>query len=424
MSRVVVVGGGAAGMLAAITSAGERVPTVLLEKTGRLGLKLQISGGGRCNVTNDQDEVRALIKMLPGNGAFLANALRAYPKRRLLELLDRRGVPTKVEPPYGKVFPVSDRSTDVLQALSDEMRDLGVEVVLNAAVRALQQDGGRVAGVETADGRIFPAGAVIVCTGGKTLPRSGSTGDGYDLARAAGHTVTELFPSLVPLRVDGVTELAGVALRDVEGTVLVEGRVADRPFRGDVLFRHSGLTGPVILQLSRAAADGLRRGRSVEVRLDLQPGRDDAAVDADLRARMSARPGAQIGTVLHEYLPKAAVPHLLRAAELDASARVAEFPRESRRRLVRTLKAWRFPVAGWHSFDVAEVTAGGVDVREVDPKTFESKRVAGLYWAGEVLDVDGYVGGYNLQAAWSSGYLAGLAAARRVRGGTASGGGP
>lgn len=415
--RVVVVGGGAAGMMAAITSATAGAPTVLLEKTDRLGLKVQISGGGRCNVVNDEDDPRVLARMIPGNGAFLLNALRAFPKRRMLDLLARHGVRTYVEPPYGKVFPVSNRSTDILDALRAEMAAQHVDVVLNAAVQSLCHDHDRVTGVLTADGRRFEAAAVVVCTGGKSMPRSGSTGDGYALARSVGHTVTELFPSLVPLNVAGVAALAGIALRDVEGSVWIAGEKHDRSFRGDLLFRHSGLTGPIILQLSRAAADGLRRHCPVEIAIDLAPGQDEAHVDAGLLERVKSRPGVQLATILQEVLPKAAVPHLTAAAGVSATQRVSELSRDVRRRLVRVMKDWRFPVTGWHSFDVAEVTAGGVDVAEVDGKTFASRKIAGLYWAGEVLDVDGYVGGYNFQIAWSTGYLAGLAAARAAMGG-------
>lgn len=411
-ARVLVAGGGAAGMIAAIAAASEGAKVTLLEKTGRLGLKLQISGGGRCNVTNDEGDPRRLARMYPGNGRFLLNALHAFTKEDFLALLRRRGVETKVEPPYGKVFPRSDRSTDILDALQAEMRDLGVEVRLNAPATGVVVERGRVAAVRVGANEVLACEAAVFCVGGKSMPKSGSSGDGYAIAREVGHTVTELFPSLVPLVVEGCRALAGVALRDVEGVVFVDGKQVDGPFRGDALFTHIGLSGPIVLQLSRAASEGLHRRASVEVRIAIRPGRSSEEVDADLRALLAARPAAQVATVLAEWMPKAAVERFLADAGVDPSRTSSQLPREERRRLVEALCAWRFPVTGWQSFEIAEVTAGGVDVREVDPKTFESRIVRGLFWAGEVLDIDGYVGGYNLQAAWSTGWCAGKGAAR------------
>ncbi len=409
--QVVVAGGGAAGMMAAIAAAGEGAHVVLLEKTSRLGLKLQISGGGRCNVTNDESDPRRLVRMYPGGGQYLLNAFHAYGKEDLLDLLRRRGVETVIEPPYGKVFPASDKSTDILEALQAEMRDLGVDVRLNARVSGVDVQDGRVVAART-ESYGFPCRAAILCVGGKSMPKSGSSGDGYTIARAVGHTVTDLFPSLVPLKVEGVGGLAGIALRDVEGIVLVDGKKADGPFRGDMLFTHSGLSGPVILQLSRAACEALRRGATAEIRIAVRPGATADAIDSDLRQRFAARSAAQLATVISELMPKAAAALFLSNAGVAADRPVSQLTRDERRRLVEGLLSWRFAVTGWLSFDIAEVTAGGVDLKEVDPKTFESRIVKGLFWAGEVLDVDGYVGGYNLQAAWSTGWVAGKGAAR------------
>ena len=234
------------------------------------------------------------------------------------------------------------------------------------------------------------------------------------MARAVGHRVVETFPSLVPLRVKGTAAYSGVALRDVEGTVLVDGRVGDRRFRGDVLFTHFGLSGPIILQLSRAAADGLRQHLPVEISLNLAPDLSAKALDEALLGRLQESPRATVATIFHDAMPRSVVPAFLAAAGIDGSKRTSEVSRGERQRLVETQRAWRFPVTGWHSMDAAEVTAGGVDVKEVDPRTFGSRLVPGLYWAGEVLDVDGYVGGYNLQAAWSTGWVAGCSAAKYV----------
>lgn len=412
--RVIVVGGGAAGMMAAIAAAEAGARVVLLEKTGRLGFKIQISGGGRCNVTNDLDDPRELVKMYPGNGKFLFDALRRYSKADVLELLGRHGVRTKVEPPYQKVFPLSDRSKDVIKALETELAERGVDVRLETPIRSLQVQDGRVTGVVTTAGQVIAGSAVVVAVGGQSLPRSGSTGDGFVMAREVGHRVVEPFPSLVPLRVPGTRELAGVALKDVEGTVLVEGAIADRRWRGDMLFTHFGLSGPVILQLSRAAALGLHEHKAVELRIDLMPDRSPAELDALLLERVQEAPRAQLASLLRDDMPRSVVGPFLQRAGLDARKKVSELSRGDRQRLAEALRGWRFEVTGWHSFDAAEVTAGGVDVREVDPRTFASRLVSGLYWAGEVLDVDGYVGGFNFQAAWSSGHAAGVAAARAV----------
>ncbi|MBC7543691.1 MAG: NAD(P)/FAD-dependent oxidoreductase [Candidatus Sericytochromatia bacterium] len=412
---VVVAGGGAAGMMAAIAAAESGAPVTLLEKTGRLGFKIRISGGGRCNITNALSEPNALITMYPGHGRFLRDALRQYPPAKILDLLHRHGVATKVEAPYDKIFPVSDQSQDVIAALEAEMRQLGVVVRLNTAVRGIHLPDDRAAGFRLADGGLSHAGAVVLCTGGKSLPRSGSTGDGYPMVEALGHQVTPLFPSLVPLKVAGLQSLAGVALRNVEGSVWVGGKQADRPWRGDLLFTHTGLSGPIVLQLSRAAAAAVDAGQQAQIRINLLPDLDQAAVDQMLQAVWQDRGRQQLSSVLHDWLPKSVVPVFLALAELPGDRKIAELGRPARLTLLQRLRGWPFDVTGWQSFDIAEVTAGGVALTEVNAKTMASKIVAGLYFAGEILDVDGYVGGYNFQAAWSTGHVAGKQAAAYVK---------
>jgi predicted Rossmann fold flavoprotein len=415
MLPVVVAGGGAAGMMAAIAAAHAGARVVLLEKTGRLGFKIRISGGGRCNVTNALTEPKALSGMFPGNGAFLLPSLRAYRPERFLDLLHRRGVATKVEPPYNKIFPVSDKSTDVIAALEAEMADLGVQVRLNSPVAGIHVVEGRAAGFILADGTIVEASAIVLCTGGKSLPRSGSTGDGYPMVEAVGHHVTTLFPSLVPLKVAGLQSLAGVALRDVEGSVWVEGKLADRTWRGDMLFTHTGLSGPIVLQLSRAAAEAVQARKKAEIRINLRPDQSVSALDQELQRLWQERGRQQLSTILQDFLPKSVVPVFLEQSQLPGDRKLAELGKAVRKTLLQWLTAWPFPVTGWQSFDIAEVTAGGVALDEVDAKTMASHKLPGLFFAGEILDVDGYVGGYNLQAAWSTGWVAGTQAAVAAR---------
>ncbi len=412
---VLVIGAGAAGMMAAASAARAGASVVLLEKTARPGFKIGISGGGRCNVTTALDDPGEILAMMPGNGRFLRDALSAHPPDEILALLARHGVNTRVETESRKRFPVSDRSQDVILALLAELREAGVEVRLQTPVAGLHVEDGRCRGVILTDGRILEARAVILCVGGKSLPRSGSTGDGYAMLERVGHTVTSLFPSLVPLRTDGTRELAGVALRDVEGRARVGGQMAGKSFRGDMLFTHTGLSGPIVLQLSRAIAAGLSAGESAGLVLDLMPDLPRDRVLADLTSRVADAGKAQVASLLRSDLPRAVVPVLLAAAGLDPARKAAELGKKALGKLADLLKGWEFPVTGWHSFEVAEVTAGGVTLKEVDPRTFASRLVPGLYFAGEILDLDGFVGGFNFQIAWSSGAMAGEAAADYVR---------
>lgn len=413
--EVAVVGGGAAGMLAALESARAGARTILLEKTSRLGTKLRISGGGRCNITNALDDLKAWERMFPGNGAFLRHALRAYPPAAFLDLMHEEGVPTHVEPPYGKVFPASGKSGDILDALMRAMRRAGVTIRTDAPVRdVLTGEDGAVCGLLLDGGRQLAAGAVIWCTGGRSFPKSGSTGDGYPVLRRLGHTIAPTYPSLVPLRVSGTTEHAGVALRGIRGRARVPGQGEPMPWEGDVLWTHFGLSGPIVLQLSRALAEGWVRGTAGRLELDLVPDRSAEQLDQSFRQLVTSAGGRTARSLVPDLVPRALVPEVLASAEVPAERRLAEMTRAERQRLVSTFKGWAFAPSGWHSFEAAEVTAGGVVVAEVNPRTMASRKVNGLYLAGEVLDVDGFVGGYNLQAAWSTGAAAGRAAAARA----------
>ncbi|MEB3300004.1 MAG: aminoacetone oxidase family FAD-binding enzyme [Candidatus Sericytochromatia bacterium] len=414
---VTVVGGGAAGMLAALEAARAGARTLLLEKTVKLGTKIRISGGGRCNVTNALDDLRAWERMFPGNGPFLRHALRSYPPRAFLDLLHGEGVPTRVEAPYGKIFPDSGKSGDVIDALVRAMRRAGVTLATETPARDILRDGaGSVRGLGLDGGAVLPTRSVVWCTGGRSFPKSGSTGDGYPILRRLGHTVVPTFPSLVPLRLSGTAPHAGVALRGIRGRVRLAGQAGPVPWDGDVLWTHFGLSGPVVLQLSRALAASWVQGETTgDLLFDLLPGESQEDVLKRLLGTMAREGGRTVRSLVPETVPRALVTDLLDAAGVPGDRRLAELGRQERRRLAETFKGWAFRPEGWHSFEAAEVTAGGVDVREVDPKTMASRRVPGLYLAGEILDVDGYVGGYNLQAAWSTGFLAGRAAAVHAR---------
>ena len=399
-------------MMAALAAAEAGAAVVLLEKTRRLGAKVRLAGGGRCNVTTSRTAWRDLLAMYPAGGIFLKPALRRFSPTHLRERLAREGVPTRVEAGTGKVFPASDRAEDVVAALSRALAAAGVTVRLQTAVAGLETASGRVRGVHLGDGTLEPADAVIVATGGKTWPRTGSTGDGYAWAATVGHRVTPLFPSLVPLRTPHVRPLAGVAVPDVSARVWVGDRPQGEPWREALLFTHAGLSGPVVLQASRAAAAALAAGGSaVRLRVNFVPERGPADLDRALQDSWQSNSRQELATSLQAWGPRALLRWLLAQAGLDGHQRVAEVGRPVRQRVVRMLSDWAFPITGWQDFALGEVTAGGVALDEIDPDTLGSRLVAGLFWAGEVLDVDGYVGGYNLQAAWSTGWLAGKAAA-------------
>lgn len=409
---VVVVGAGAAGLMAAIAAARAGAPTLLLEKTKRIGYKILISGHGRCNLTNAERDVRQLVANYPGGGKFLYGVFSQFDNQDFVRFVEELGLPTKTDP-RGRVYPASDRSLDVVEAFQRELERLGVRLRLEApGERILTQDG-RVTGIALTSGEVVEAGALVVTVGGQSFPNTGSTGDGYRMARESGHALVEPFPSLVPLRSPGLGELAGLSLRDVEVTAVVDGKPqASR--RADLMLAHFGLTGPAVLHLSRTASLALSRGQRVEVWLDLVPDLSREELDAQLIRAWERSPRTFLANALKEILPERLVPFFLARAEVRGDRPVAEVPRKDRNRLVERMKRWAFPIPSVLSKEVAEVTAGGLDLKELDPKSMASRKVVGLFWAGEVLDVDGYIGGYNFQSAWSTGWVAGSHAARHL----------
>lgn len=412
MKKVIVVGGGAAGLMAAASAAEHGTAVTLLEKMPAPGRKLLITGKGRCNVTNVAD-VKTIIENIPGNGTFLYSALNAFSNRDLMAWLEERGVPLKAER-GGRVFPVSDQARDVVAAFVRALGALGVAVVTGQAVKAISLADGRVSGAVTADGREWPADAVILAAGGASYPGTGSSGDGYRIAAALGHTVNPLRPSLVPLEVaeDWVTDLQGLALKNVAVTAVAGGKTLGEEF-GELLFTHFGLSGPVILSLSNPVAAALRRdpGDEVLIVINLKPALSAETLDKRLQRDFAKFARKQFKNSLGDLLPASLTAVITDLSHIDPDKPVHQVTKEERARLAALLQNFTFTVTGTRPLAEAIVTAGGVRTKEINPATMASRLIPGLYFAGEVIDVDGYTGGFNLQAAFSTGYVAGRAAA-------------
>lgn len=394
-------------MMAAAAAAECGGSVLLLEKMPRVGRKMMITGKGRCNVTS-ADEIPDIIKNIVGNGRFLNSSLRAFDNVDVMAFFERLGVPLKTER-GNRVFPVSDRALDVVDAIVRHLHDQKVEIRTNAAVTELIIEDGRVCGVRLADGTQIEAAAVILATGGASYPATGSTGDGYALARAAGHTVTEIFPALVPLVTSDawVKDVQGLSLRNVRATLYHAGR-KEQDFFGEMLFTHFGVTGPIILQLSRRASELLAAGQEeLELRLNLKPALTHEKLRERVERDFATYERKQLRNAMIDLLPKRLIDPVLNAADLSPERSAQQVSAKERERLVHTLQALALRVTGTRPIAEAIVTAGGVATREIDPRTMESKIVKHLYFVGELVDVDAYTGGYNLQAAFSMGHAAG-----------------
>ncbi len=409
MSEIIVIGGGAAGMMAAITAARQGAGVTLLEPNERLGKKLNITGKGRCNVTNDCDQ-ETLMANIPGNGRFLYSALTRFTPQDAMAFFEALGVPLKVER-GNRVFPVSDRSFDISGALERELRRLRVRILRERAAEITAEDG-RVTGVQT-DRQHHPTDAVVLATGGVSYPGTGSTGDGYAMAAALGHTIVPPRGSLVPLE-SGDADCAamqGLSLRNVEATVLNgKNKPVFREF-GEMLFTHFGVSGPLML----SASAHLRRWDKEQYRLsiDLKPALDQQKMDSRILRDIGENPNRDMSNILSGLVHRSMVPVLLRRLALPEGEKANSLTKEQRRALVQELKHFTVSLTGPRPVAEAIVTAGGVKVGDVVPGTMASKLAEGLYFAGEILDVDAYTGGFNLQIAWATGYLAGLSAAEQ-----------
>lgn len=398
MANVIIIGGGAAGMMAAGTAVREGHDVTVLEHSRKTLLKLGITGKGRCNLTNDCD-VRALVANTPHGGKFLYGAFSRTTAQDVMELFTSLGVPLKTER-GGRVFPVSDRAFDVVDAL--RRYAAGAKIVFAEAKGLCVQDGA-VRGVETSAG-VLATEHVILAAGGRSYPATGSDGSGYAMARAVGHTVMEPEPSLVPFRAEQATcaPLAGLTLKNVALTLSCGGK-AIYAEQGEMLFTHTGISGPLVL----SASVHLRgTGRRCEVSLDLKPALDDAALDARLLREIEAAPNVNFSSLVPKLLPKAMTRAVCDRSGIAPGQKVNVLTRVQRTALVRTLKAFSLGEVAKCGFDEAIVTAGGVSTAEIDPKTMRSKLVSGLSFAGEVIDVDAYTGGFNLQIAWATGRAA------------------
>ena len=408
-SKVIVVGGGPAGLMAAGTAAAGGTRVVLLERMDRVGLKLGLTGKGRCNLTN----LLPVRQMLPHYGAaarFLRPSLGGFCNRTLIAFFEELGVPTVVER-GGRVFPQATNAPGVARALRRWVRGTGVRIVTGARVERILVEKSRVIGAWAGDD-FYRGDCVILATGGMSYPRTGSTGDGFRLAAELGHSVVPLRPALVPLQVPAehwARDLAGLALKNVRVQALAAGRDLGNEF-GEMLFTHTGVSGPIVLTLSRVVVDALRAGLPVELSIDLKPALDVRKLDRRLLRELDAAGRRQIGGLLKNLLPRRLVSVCLAAIGIPFDRRADQCTREERRRLLGWLKAVPVEISEPGPAEEAIVTAGGVSLKEVEPKSMASRLVRGLYFAGEILDIDADTGGYNLQAAFSTGRQAGQAA--------------
>ena len=410
MTKIAIIGAGAAGLLAGITAAQCGAEVTIYEKMRQPGKKMLITGKGRCNITN-ACEIPDFVKNLPGNGRFLNSALHRFTNDDIVFLLESNGLPTKVER-GGRIFPVSDKAKDVVDTLVKIFTENGGKLQTDTKVIDIISREGKVTGVKTING-VYPCDCIILAAGGASYPGTGSDGGGAKLAAKLGHTIIPLNPSLVPLESDYpyVDALQGLSLRNVQATLTASGEKIGNEF-GEMLFTHFGVSGPIILSLSNLAAEALSAGKDVELHIDLKPALSEEKLDARIQRDFTQYSRKQLANGMKDLLPQRLIPVVCDMAYLDEDKFVNQISREERHRLLNTLKDFCVPITATRPIAEAIVTAGGVSVKEINPKTMESKLISGLYFAGEVMDVDGYTGGFNLQAAFSSGHAAGEAAAQ------------
>ena len=398
---VIIIGGGPAGMFAAITAAKQGRSVLLLERNDRLGKKLLITGKGRCNVTNNCDSAE-ILQNIPRNGRFLYSAMTEFPPKRIMDFFEAAGCPLKTER-GNRVFPVSDRAQSVLDALQKEMRHCGVSVK-TARVKSIQTENGAVSAV-VLQNEVIETNSVILATGGVSYPTTGSTGDGYLMAKALGHTVVEPQGSLVPLETAGsdCPDMQGLALRNVAVKLLnAKNKVLFKDF-GELLFTHFGVSGPTVLSASCHL-----KGEGCRLIIDLKPALDEAKLNDRILRDLEMYQNRAMENALTDLLPRSMIPVVLRRLEIDPQMQANSLTKQKRRALIELLKAFPVDITGKRPVSEAIITSGGIKTSEIDPKTMESKLVPGLYFAGEIIDCDAYTGGFNLQIAWATAYAAGV----------------
>ncbi len=413
---VVIIGGGPAGLMAAVGAGRQGASVLLLEKGQKLGRKLVISGGGRCNVTN-RKSFAALVEHIPANGRFLFSALHAFGSEEIIQLFEGLGIRLKEED-HGRMFPVTDRAAQVAAGLIAHIRNLGVQIRLASPVRRLQLEGDRCTGLVLANGEVITARAVVVAVGGRSVPQTGSTGDGYPWATAAGHTITPLYPAEVPLTSTAPWirdhTLQGLSLRDVGLTLRDPNGKRLTVQRGDMVITHFGLSGPAALRVGHhVSVAHLRLGAvPLDLRIDLHPDRSLDALAAAVTAQVQREPRRLVQNTLPPLAPERMLPLVLTQAGVMPDTTGAHLSAGHAQAIATLLKAFPVSISGTRSLSEAFVTGGGVSIKEIDPRTMASRCRRGLYFAGEVMDVHGHTGGYNITVAFSTGYVAGMSAAQ------------
>lgn len=413
MRNTVIIGGGPAGLMAAISSAKNGDKVTIIEKMNSCGKKLLITGKGRCNITNNA-QMDKFMENTPTNPKFLYGVFNNFTNKDMIELLENEGVKTKVERGE-RVFPVSDRAQDVLEALLHILKKQNVQILTNTTAKRIITDGEKNAlGVELDNGKEIKADKIILATGGKSYPVTGSTGDGYKLAKDLGHTITKIEPSLVPLTShdEVCKELQGLSLRNVAIQLQICDKVVYKDF-GEMLFTHFGVSGPIVLSASsylvktKNIEQILKEGK-VELEIDLKPALSEEKLDARILRDFEEQKNKQFKNSLDKLLPQKLIPVIIEKTNINESKKINEITKQERQKLVNELKHFKISINGTRPIEEAIATSGGINIKEINPKTMESKLIKGLYFAGEIIDVDCLTGGYNLQVAWSTGYTAGI----------------
>ena len=405
--KVIVIGGGPAGMMAAISASKSNNEVILFEKMRSVGRKLSITGKGRCNITNAID-MSEFMNNIPGNSKFLFSAFNELSNEDVISFFNNIGVETKIER-GGRVFPKSDKAMEVVDKLKKEMDKCKIKVIVNSGVKDIVVEDSRVKGVIT--DKFYEADKVILATGGKSYPSTGSTGEGYELAKKLGHTITPLKPSLVPIETYEGKELQGLSLKNVQISIKDGEKQIYSDF-GEMLFTHFGVSGPIILSSSAHLLrvkniEEKMKNKNIKLYIDLKPALSDEKLEQRLMRDFEKNKRKQFKNCLSELLPAKMIPYIVKLSKIDETKQIDQLTKEERKVLINLLKNLTFTLKGFRPIDEAIVTAGGVSIKEINSKTMESKLVKGLFFAGEIIDVDAYTGGFNLQIAWSTGFVAG-----------------